>query len=100
MNALKRIAFMAAMTGAVSGCNSKGELKPDLPGSTPVAPRIFYVDRVRYVQVPANLTQELPIAEGPLAQCPDVAAARKAGQKKANAQLREIRAIQGTEVKK
>lgn len=74
--------------------------KPDLPtAATIVAPRIVYVDRVRYVAIKPALTAEQPIAEGPLQICPDVARQRKAALQKANAQLREIGAIQGTDVK-
>jgi hypothetical protein len=75
--------------------------KPDLPtAATIVQPRVIYVDRVRYVAIKSELTIEQPIAEGPLSQCPDVGAARKASLKKVNAQLREIHAVQGTEVGK
>ena len=83
---------------ALTACGRKGMVKPDLPDATPVAPTIVYVDRVRYVAVPKNLVEEEPIAEGPLSQCPDVAAARKKSLKKINARVREIGLIEGTAV--
>lgn len=95
-----RILIVILLAVVLAACGRKPLVKPDLPPSTPIAPTIVYVDRVRYVKVPARLVQEQPIAEGPLSQCPDVAASRKASQKKANAQLREIGQIQGTEVPK
>lgn len=82
-----------------TSCADK-HVKPDLPDpGTAVAPRVVFVDRVRYVAIPADLTREEAVAEGPLSQCPAVAADRKAGLVRANARLREISQIQGTEVK-
>lgn len=98
MSSAPRLLIALAIAVLLAACGRK-DLKPDLPTGTVVTPSVVYVDRYVYVAIPASLTTEQPIAEGPLSQCPDVAAARKAGQRKANAQLREIRAIQGTAVK-
>jgi predicted small lipoprotein YifL len=95
-----RLLIALALVVLLAGCGRKHVVKQDLPDSTPVAPTIVYVDRVRYVPVPKRLVEELPIAEGPLSQCPDVAAARKKAQKVANSRLREIGLIQGTDVPK
>lgn len=92
-----RLALVALVMVAAAGCRK--DIKPDLPDGPAVAPTIVYVDRVRYVAIPANLTAEQPIAEGALTVCPDVASERKGALRKVNAQLREIRAIQGTAVK-
>lgn len=94
---MRLLPALLLLTLALTACRK--DHKPDLPGAgSIVTPQVVYVDRVRYVAIPTHLTQELPIAGGPLSQCPDVAAARKAGLRKANGNLREIRAIQGTAV--
>lgn len=93
-----RTLILALALLVLTACN-RHDRKPDLPtADTIVQPTIVYVDRVRYVQIKPELTQEQPIAEGPLSQCPVVAKARKAALKKANSQLREIGAIEGTAV--
>lgn len=79
-----------------TGCASKAT-KPDLPGEVLVKPTIVYVDRYVYVPIKAELTRTETIAEGPLSQCPAVAANRKAALKRAYAQLVQISQIQGTE---
>lgn len=91
-------ACCAAMV--LSACN-RHALKPDLPGAGAVVkPEIVYVDRYIYVPIKPELTREEPIAEGPLSQCPDVGAARKAALKRINARVREIGQVQGTEAQK
>lgn len=96
--ALMLLACCAALL--LPACN-RANLKPDLPGAgTVVKPEIVYVDRFVYVAIPASLTDEMPIAEGPLSQCPDVAAQRKKAAAVLNSRMRQIRAIQGTEVRK
>lgn len=90
---------VAVLFALLAGCGRK-DVKPNLPDAgTVVAPKVVYVDRYVYVRIKSELTQEEPIAEGPLSQCPAVAAARKAGQQRANAKLRQVGQIQGTEVK-
>ena len=66
-------ATLAALL-AVTGCTKAGATKPDLPSSTLVKPTIVYVDRDRYVPIRSDLVKPEAIAEGPLSQCPIVAA--------------------------
>lgn len=94
-----RALVVLILLGTLTACGQKRLVKPDLPDATPIAPTIVYVDRVRYVAVPKTLVEEQPIAEGPLSQCPDVAAARKKALKVLNAHMREIGLIQGTATK-
>lgn len=91
---MRLLAIVVALA-LLTGCPGKAR-KPDLPGSTVVKPTAVLVEREVYVAIPANLTQERPIAEGPLERCWFVAADRKAELTKANAQLREIAEIAGT----
>ncbi len=53
------------------------------------------VERIRYVAVPAELTNPHPIAEGPLSQCPDVAAQRAAELRRCNIDKAAIREMGG-----
>jgi hypothetical protein len=80
---MRRIA-LALLSLALAGC-----------GRTVVEPRIVYVDRTVYVEVPAALTDAHPIAEGPLSHCPVVAAARRAELETCNADKAAIRRIEG-----
>ena len=64
-------------------------------GRTIVEPRIVYVDRPVYVEVPAALTDAHPVADGPLSHCPVVAAARRTELLKCNADKAAIRKIEG-----
>lgn len=57
---------------------------------------VQYRDRLVYVPVSNALTEERPIAEGPLSECPRVAAERGAELEAANGQLRSIRNKHGT----
>lgn len=81
----------------LAGC-AKGT-KPDVPRGVIVQPKAIAVTRTEYVRVPAELTDPLPIAEGPLSQCPMVAADRRKTIEKANADRRAARALSGTEAK-
>lgn len=81
---------------ALTGCHGT---RPDLPAGTVVKPELVQVNREIYVRVPAELTDPLPIAEGPLSQCPAVAADRRAQLERANADRAAVRALSGTEVK-
>ena len=90
-----RLLAIAAALALLTGCPGQAR-KPDLPSGTVVKPTAVLVEREVYVAVPTNLTQERPIAEGPLERCWFVAADRKAELVKANAQLREIAEIEGT----
>ena len=90
------IAVLAPL--ALTGCPDKAR-KPDLPTGVIVKPVPVPVTRTEYVTVPAEFTDPLPIAEGPLALCPDVAAARREQLKKANSDRAKVRALSGAEVK-
>lgn len=72
------------LTLALAGC-----------GRPVVKPQIVYVDRFVYVEVEPELTNPHPIAEGPLAHCPMVAAARRAELEQCNADKAAIRGIEG-----
>lgn len=94
---LSAIAIVLLLVAALCGCDQVR--KPDLPKGTVVAPKLVTVPREVYVRVPAELTDPLPIAEGPLSLCPLVAADRRKTIEKANADRRATRALSGTEVK-
>lgn len=81
-----------------AGCAGNGT-KPDVPRGVIVKPKVVEVVREVYVRVPAELTDPLPIAEGPLSLCPMVAAERRKTIEKANADRRAVRALSGTEAK-
>ena len=91
------IAIALLLVIALAGCNRVR--KPDLPGGVIVKPQVVTVTREVYVRVPAELTDPLPIAEGPLSQCPMVAADRKQQLQRANADRKAVRALSGTEAK-
>lgn len=93
-----RLLTVALALALLAGCAREAR-KPDLPSSTVVKPTAVVVEREVYVAIPAHLTEERPIATGPVEQCWPVAVERKAELIKANAQLREIGEIQGTPVK-
>lgn len=77
----------------------RDNVRPDLPGDGhAVVPEVVIVERRVYVPIDPALTEPLAIAEGSITQCFDVAAQRRAALEVANARLREIAAIQGTEV--
>ena len=82
-----------------TGCAGK-TTKPDVPRGIIVQPKLVEVVRTEYVRVPAELTDPLPIAEGPLSLCPLVAADRRKTIEKANADRRATRALSGTEARK
>jgi hypothetical protein len=92
-----RILIILAALALLGAC--KDQVKPDLPGpGTVVTPTVVTIERVVYVAIPAGLTRPEPIAEGPIAQCFDVAAKRRAALERANSKLTQIGTIQGTEV--
>ena len=73
--------------------------QPDLPGADlAVMPTLVTMERRHYVPVPENLTETEPVAMGAIAECFAVAAQRRAALESANARLRQIAVIQGTEV--
>ena len=82
----------------IAGCGSAPRA-PDLPGADLVVrPTLVTVERRHYVPVPAELTVPEPIATGAIAEVFAVAAERRAALERANARLRQIAEIQGTEV--
>lgn len=91
------IAIPLLLIIALAGCDRAR--RPDLPGGVIVKPQVVTVTREVYVRVPAELTDPLPIAEGPLSQCPMVAAERKQQLQRANADRKAVRALSGTEAK-
>lgn len=96
MDAALRIVLVVCLL--LAGCG-RDNIRPDLPDAAMVAkPTLVYVDRYVYVPIDPDLTREELIAEGPLSQCPDIAASRKAALRRVNARLLEISAIQGTPV--
>lgn len=99
MSSPAKLLIAIALVLASAACR-KDVRGADLPAQgAVVVPEVVTVVRERYVRIRPELTAQHPIAEGPLSQCPDVAAARKAELQKANAKLREIAGVQGTEVK-
>lgn len=93
-----RLILITVLIVLVAGCAGKNT-KPDVPRGVIVQPKLVEVVRTEYVRVPAELTDPLPIAEGPLSQCPLVAAERRKAIEKANADRRATRALSGTEPK-
>ena len=93
-----RLMLLAALCIALlTGCPGQAR-KPDLPSGTVVKPEAVLVERRVHVAIPERLTEELPIAEGPVDMCWPVAADRRAQLVKANARFREIAEIEGTAV--
>lgn len=91
---------LAMLTSALllAGCGVAPR-KPDVPGTDMlVSPTLVTIDRRSYVPVPDNLTAPEPIATGAIAECFAVSAERRAALERANAKLRSIAVIQGTEV--
>lgn len=81
---------------ALAACGNQ-QTRPDLPDPAgAVVPTVQVVERIVYVPIDSALTQQFPVAEGPLSTCPSVAAARKASLLKCNARLEEIEQVQGT----
>ena len=94
-----RVVFVIACALAFSACAGR-EVKPDLPPvETAVIPQVHTVQRIVYVPVPPNLTRQEDVPEGPITQCFDVAAQRRAVIQRQNARLKAIGEIQGTGVK-
>lgn len=92
-----RLLLIFALALLATAC---GNTRPDVPRGVIVTPKVVEVVRTEYVRVPAELTDPLPIAEGPLSQCPAVAASRRKTIEKANADRKAARALSGTEAKR
>ncbi len=95
MPSLVRLLTAAALL-LLAACGRQ-QHKPDLPG-TLVEPTAVVVERRVYVPIPAELTRTEAVAEGSLAQCPDVAAARRAAIERLNSRARQVATKQGTAV--
>ena len=95
--AIRLLTIAAALL--LAACRSTPDRQPDLPPPCPLTPVAQVVERRVYVPLPAEDTAPEPVAEGPLRECPRVAAERKAALERANAKLRKAAAKQGTEVK-
>lgn len=95
---LSAISIALLLVVVLTGCPREAT-KPDVPRGVIVQPKVVTVTKYVYVRVPDRLTSILPIAEGPLSQCPDVAAARKAQLQRCNADREETGAIEGAGAK-
>lgn len=92
-----RIVIAIVLVLALAACRE--DRKPDLPGAGHVVEtQVVEVIRYVYVPIPASITRPEPIAEGPITQCFEVAAQRRAALERANAKLAQCAAVQGTEV--
>ena len=99
---MSRCLVIPALALLLVGCTrDRGDVKPDLPPSCPAgaASEIRIVERKVYVPVPSSLTRREDIAEGALAECPQVARDRRAALERANSRFQQIESLQGTEVK-
>lgn len=93
-----RLALLVVASLLLAGCGHAPR-KPVLPGpELLVAPTLVTVERRHYVPVPAQLTATEPVATGEIAECFAVAAERRGALERANARLRQIAEIQGTEL--
>lgn len=93
-----RAALLLCMLAVLAACGRK-DVKPDVPRGVIVQPKVVTVTKYVYVRIPDRLTSILPIAEGPVSQCLDVAAARKEQLQRCNADREEAGAIRGTVAK-
>lgn len=82
--------LIAAVAAAAAGCCPKAEVIR-LPGP------VEYRERLVYVPIPSELTEQHEIATGPLSECPQVAAKRKAELQACNADKRATRELAGEE---
>lgn len=91
-------AFAVLILALLAACATTppGPVLPD--GQTAVQPVVRVIERYVYVPITPDLTGLEPVAEGPLSQCPQVAAQRRAALEKCNAKLSQIAAQQGTAV--
>lgn len=92
------LALILLLVAMLAGCGSAPRTA-DLPGADLlVAPTLVTVERRHYMPVPAELTEVEPVAMGEIRECFAVAAERRAALERANARLRHIAVIEGTEV--
>jgi len=97
MPSILRLLTVVAIAAVLAAC---GRTRPDAgPAQCAVTPEPVVVERRVYVSIPAALTRTEAVPEGPIAQCFDVAAQRRAVIERLNGRADQVRAIQGTEVK-
>lgn len=97
---MSRILWLLTAVVLVLGLSACRDTKPDsTPAMCAVSPQPVVVERRVYVAIPAELTRTEAVPEGPIAQCFDVAAQRRAVIERQNARAEQVRAIQGTQVK-
>lgn len=97
MPSILRLLIIAALATVLAAC---GRTKPDAgPAQCAVSPEPVVVERRVYVTIPAALTRTEPVPEGPIAQCFDVAAQRRAVIERLNGRAEQVRAIEGSEVR-
>lgn len=99
MPRILRLLTIVALGAGLAACGPKKLDTAHCPVSVAVAPHPVVVVRRIYVPIPARLTQIEAMPEGPIAQCFDVAAQRRAVIERQNARAEQVRSIQGTEVK-
>lgn len=63
-------------------------------------PEVVEVKVPYFVRIDPALVVQRPVAEGPLAQCPQVASDRKKELETCNSQLQQIGTVEGTPVPK
>lgn len=97
MPSILRLLTVAALAAVLVACR---EVKPNSsPAQCAVTPEPVVVERRVYVSIPAALTRTEAVPEGPITQCFDVAAQRRAVIERQNGRAEQVRAIEGTEVK-
>lgn len=96
MSRAVHVLIAAALVLVLVACQSSGAKRTD--PATAVEPVVQIVERIVYVPIDSALTAPEPIAEGPLSQCPSVAAQRRAALQRCNAKLRQAGQVQGTPV--
>lgn len=99
MSSAFRLLIVLAIAALVPACKTHTGHVADLPPACPPGtPEVQIVERRIYVGISSEYTTPEPVAEGPLSECPLVAAERRAAIERANAKLRAIAEKQGTEV--
>ncbi|MCW0398768.1 hypothetical protein NB688_000582 [Xanthomonas sacchari] len=98
MSSAHRLLILLLLAVGLVGCDKVR--KSDSPATAvAITPKPVVIVKRIYVPIPPEMTRPEPVAEGPIAQCFDVAAQRRAALERANAKLSKAAAIQGTEVK-
>jgi hypothetical protein len=92
---LRHLLLLALVLPLLAGgsCGTKRDPEPEVRTRPPVV-----IVEVRYVAVPAELTQQAAPAKGPVSEAIEVARERGLQLQQCNADKAAIRAIQGTKV--